>query len=217
MLFTTRTIAAEAKQRGIRRLLHSTHLYKNFPIILSDGALHTARELKKLYGSSASRFLHDPRRYEQFAVGLDYINASLSFPNCELLYRRSRTDWKCEWIHLALRLDLLNRADTLFCPVSAAASFGKLVQSGRDGFRAMFAEEVAGHTRIGIPRDVPTHPQAEVLVHGSLDLSAIEAIIVPDAPLALEIERLCEQHHHAIAVEVLPQFFVWPKWLVKKG
>ena len=217
MLFAPRTVEVEARRRGVRLLLHSTHLYKNLPHILSSGELLTARTLSKLYGSSAGRFLHDPRRYERFAVGLDYINASLSFPNCELLYHRSRTDWKCEWIHFALRLDLLSRDDTLFCPVSAAADFGRHVQGGLAGFRAMFEAEVEGHARLDLPREVPTHPQAEVLVHGPLDLSAVEAIIVPDVPVALEIERLCEQHGRTIRVDVFPQYFVWPKWLMKKG
>lgn len=216
MLFAPRTVEVEARRRGVRLLLHSTHLYKNLPYILSDGALHTARELAKLYGSSAGRFLHDPRRYEKFAVGLDYINCTLSFPNCELLYHRSRTDWKCEWVHFSLRLDLLSREDTLFCPVSAAADFGRHVQGGLAGFRAMFEGEVEGHTRSEIPREVPTHPQAEVLVHGPLDLSAVESIIVPDSAVALEIERLCEHHGRAVRVDVLPQYFVWPKWLIKK-
>jgi hypothetical protein len=217
MLFAPRTVAAEARRRGVRLLLHSTHLYKNLPYILSGGALHTARELTKLYGSSAGRFLHDPRRYERFAVGLDYVNCSLSFPNCELLYHRSRRDWKCEWIHFVLRLELLNQADTLFCPVSAAADFGRHVQSGLQGFRAMFNDEVEGRTRSKLPRELPTHPQAEILVRGPLDLSAVESIIVPEAAIALEIERLCEQHGRTLHVEVLPQYFVWPKWLIKKG
>jgi len=217
MLFAPRTVEADARRRGVHLLLHSTHLYKNVPYILSSGELRTARTLTKLYGSSAGRFLHDPRRYERFAVGLDYINASLSFPNCELLYHRSRTDWKCEWIHFALRLDLLSRDDTLFCPVSAAADFGGHVQGGLAGFRTMFAEEVEGRTRSGLPREVPTHPQAEVLVRGPLDLSAVETIIAPEAAIALEIERLSEQHGRTIRVDVLPQYFVWPKWLIKKG
>jgi hypothetical protein len=216
MLFPSRTVLSEARSLGVRLLLHSTHLYKNFPHILSDGALLPPRELSRLYGSSAGRFLHDPRRYEKFTVGLDYINCSLSFPNCELLYHRSHADWKCEWLHFCLRLDLLNRSDTLFSPVSAAADFGKYLQSGLNGFRLMFANEVVGHTRAGLPREVPTHPQAEVLVRGPLDLSSVESIIVPDANIAFEIERLCEQHGLSLRVEVLPQFFVWPKWLLKK-
>jgi hypothetical protein len=216
MLFAPRTVEADARRRGVRLLLHSTHLYKNLPHILSRGELRTARTLAKLYGSSASRFLHDPRRYEKFAVGLDYINCSLSFPNCELLYHRSHTDWKCEWVHFALRLDLLSREDTLFCPVSAAADFGRHVQNGLAGFRAMFDDKVAEHTRSDLPREVPTHPQAEVLIHGPLDLSTVVTIIAPEAAIALEIERLCEQHGRNIRVEVLPQYFVWPKWLIKK-
>jgi len=217
MLFPARSVLSEARRLGVHRLLHSTHLYKNFPHILSDGALFPVRELVRLYGSSASRFLHDPRRYEKFAVGLDYINCSLSFPNCELLYHRSHADWKCEWIHFCLKLDLLNRVDTLFCPVSAASDFGKHLKEGLDGFRLMFADSVAGHARDGLPREVPTHPQAEILVRGPLDLSLMESVIVPDTDIALEIERLCERHGHPLHVEVLPQFFVWPKWLIKKG
>ena len=134
-----RSISGEARRRGAGLLLHSTHLYKNFPHILEDGALHTLRTLQERHGAEkAARFVHDPRRYEKFAVGLDYLNASLSFPNVELLYHRSKTEWKEDWIHLALDLELLDHADTLFSPVSAAADFGKHVTGGADGFRAMF-------------------------------------------------------------------------------
>jgi hypothetical protein len=45
----------------------------------------------------------------------------------------------------------------------------------------------------------------------------VETIIAPEAAIALEIERLSEQHGRTIRVDVLPQYFVWPKWLMKKG
>lgn len=215
MLFLRKTAKSEAKRRGVQRLFHSTHLYKNLPAILSDGAIYTARDLAKHYGSSAGRFLHDPRRYERFAVGLDFVNASLTFPNCELLYKRSRTEWKCEWIHFSLKLDLLNKSDTLFCSVSAATDFGKHLQSGLSGFQGMFADPVDGYSRAILTADIPTHPQAEILIRGSLDLENVESIIVPDLAVAGEIERICDQNNRRIRVEILPQFFVWPKWLAK--
>ncbi|MFZ5433062.1 MAG: DarT ssDNA thymidine ADP-ribosyltransferase family protein [Calditrichota bacterium] len=215
-LFRRLTIADQAQRRGVI-LLHSTHLYKNLPAILQDGELHTVRRLHERYGSEhAARFLHDPRRYEQFAVGLDYLNAALSHPNVELLYHRSKTDWKCDWIHFALDLQLLDRDDTLFCPVSAAAEFGKYVVSGVEGFRALFADSVEDHRRTGLPQSVPTHPQAEVLLRGPLPLNVVQSAIVPTSDVAEEVERLTFRHHRTLRIEILPQLFVWPKWLIKK-
>ncbi|RPH93164.1 DUF4433 domain-containing protein [candidate division KSB1 bacterium] len=215
MLFRAHTVKGEARRRGVQLLLHSTHLYKNLPAILSDGMLHTPRSLSTLYGSSASRFLHDPRRYEKFTVGLDYLNCALSFPNVELLYRRSKTGWKHEWIHFALDLLLLDHPDTQFCPISAAADFGKHLQQGKAGFQAMYAERVLDAVRRDQPENVPTHPQAEILVRGPLNLDAAQTIIVPDSAVSDEVVRLCEMHERKIRVEVLPQYFVWPVWMIK--
>ena len=217
-LFSARTIRGEAKRRGVMLLLHSTHLYKNLPQILEDGALHTVRALYERYGNEkAARFLHDSHRYEQFAVGLDYLNASLSLPNAPLLYGRSQSDWKALWVHLALDLDLLNRDDTLFSPVSAAPEIGKHVMRGRDGFRVMFAASVENFSRADIPRNVPTHPQAEVLVRGPLPISVVQSIFVPSGDVAREVLRLCELHGRShIRIEVAPQLFVWPRRLMGK-
>lgn len=217
-LFHARTIRGDAKRRGVTLLLHSTHLYKNLPQILEDGALHTVRALRERYGNGkAARFLHDPHRYEQFTVGLDYLNASLSLPNAPLLYGRSKSDWKALWVHFALDLDLLDRDDTQFSPVSAAAEFGKQVTRGRDGFRAMFAASVENFSRADIPKHVPTHPQAEVLLRGTLPISVVQSIFVPSGDVAREVARLCELHgRSSIRIEAAPQLFVWPKRLMRK-
>jgi len=213
--FSHNPIAQELRRRGVSLLLHSTHLYKNFPRIIADGTLHTARGLKDTYGQEASRYLHDPYRYERFTVGLDYINASLTLPNVELLYRRSKSDWSSDWIHLALDLSYLSREETLFCPVSAAAEMGKQLKGGVEGLRAMFAEKVELHSRDPVPHNVPTHPQAEVLIRGAIPLSGIRKIIVPTANVAGEVKRLCEARSVTIKIETLPQLFIWPKWLMK--
>jgi hypothetical protein len=216
-LFRARTVGAEARRRGVTRLLHSTHLYRNLPSILATGTLHTARSLIEAFGHSrAAHFLHDPNRYEQFAVGLDYINCSLGEPNYELLYRRSKSDWKAEWVHLALDPALLDRNDTLFCPVSAATDRGRFLLAGLNGFQAMFASEVDGWSRRELARSVPTHPQAEVLVRGPLPLAQVEAVLVPNEAVAIEVRRLCEMHGRTLDVRVLPGLFVWPKRLMKE-
>jgi hypothetical protein len=213
-----RTVSAETRRRGVALLLHSTHLYRNFARILEDGCLHTARTLGEVHGeTAAARFLHDPRRYEQFAVGRDYLNASLSVPNFELLYHRSKADWKAEWVHFALPLILLDKADTLFCPVSAATERGRHLQKGIAGFRALFASEVDGHARAGLPNHVPTHPQAEVLIKGPLTLTQVVEVLVPNVEVATEVQRLSERFHRELRVEIAPQLFVWPKWLMESS
>ena len=216
-LFDARTVTGEIRLREIRLVLHSTHLFTNLPQILRDRVLYTAGRLRDLYGpAGAARLLHDPNRYEHFAVGLDYLNASLSQPNAPLLYRRSQSDWKNDWVHLALDPDLLKNNHTLFCPVSAAAGRGRYLHGGLIGLRSMFAPEVQGHTRVKLPENVATHPQAEVLIRGSLPIERITAILVPEAGVAREVERLVEQQGLTIPVEVTPHLFVWPARLIKR-
>ena len=216
MIRSSCSILKRAKQGGITLLLHSTHLYKNLPHILADGRIHTARELIEKHGHEhAARFLHDPHRYEQFAVGLDYINCSLTVPNAELLYHRSKSDWKADWVHLTLDLSRLNHAETLFSPVSAAAEYGKYLQNGRDGFQAMFADVVHDFTRENLPQGEPTHPQAEVLIKGPVLLKDVHAVLVPSRDVGQEVSRLCERHHISLSVEITPHLFAWPARLVK--
>lgn len=214
-MFFKPSIEKEIKKRGITLLLHSTHLYKNLPHILADGKIHTARELISRYGRErAARLLHDPRRYEQFAVGLDYINASLTVPNVELLYHRSKSEWQGEWVHFALDLSLLSLSDTRFSPVSAAAGRGKFIASGLEGFRALFVESVEQHTRHTLSNNEPTHPQAEVLIKGPLDLASVRMIHVPDREVMLEVSRLRDQKSRAISIDIAPYLFVWPARLM---
>ncbi len=216
-LFDARTVTGEIRLRELRLLLHSTHLYTNLPLILRDRMLYTAGKLREAFGAAeAARLLHDPNRYEHFAVGLDYLNASLTLPNAPLLYRRSGSDWKNDWVHLVLDPDLLKDNHTLFCPVSAAAGRGKYLHGGLLGLRSMFASEVQGQTRQKLPDNVPTHPQAEVLLHGSLPLERITAIFVPVTGVAREVERLAEQQGLKMRVEVMPHLFVWPERLIRK-
>lgn len=214
--FTVKTIDGEIKSRRITRLLHSTHLYVNLPRILEMGWIQTAGELRRELGfEKAGRYLHDAQRYEQFAIGLDFLNCSISVPNYELLYHRSKANWKAEWVHLALNITLLSRDSTRFCAVSAAKKFGEHVGAGHPSFRELFAEHVDRWNRIGLEKHEPTHPQAEVLVAGSQRVEMVTSIIVPSEEVRLEVSRLCERHSRAISVDVAPQFFVWPKRLVK--
>ncbi len=211
-----KSVRKEARKRKILLLLHSTHLYKNLPQILTDGHLHTARELIETYGAErAAYFLHDFQRYEQFAVGLDYINCALTVPNAELLYHRSKSEWSAEWVHLALDLSLLNREDTLFSPMNAATERGQLIRAGREGFQAMFERTVGEFTRDDLPPNEPTHPQAEVLVKGPLPLSAVQAVYVPTRETLLEVQRLCERHTHVLSLQTAPHLFAWPARLVQ--
>jgi len=207
------TIRREIRRRRIRLLLHSTHLYKNLPKILEAGQIESAGALRKRHGAdSARRFLHDPVRYERYAVGLDYINCSLTEPNFELLYKRSKTNWKSEWVHLALDLSLLND-ECRFSAVSAAKDRGAHVREGVEGLRGMFAEEVDGRARQSLLRNVPTHPQAEVLIPGPIALSNVKAILVSDIRVAEEVQQIVEQRGRVINVQVDGERFLWPERL----
>jgi hypothetical protein len=215
-MFFKPSIPKEIKKRGLALLLHSTHLHKNLPLILTDGRIHTAQELIARYGQErAARLLHDPHRYEQFTVGLNYVNASLTVPNVQLLYHRSQSEWQAEWVHFALDLSLLDLPTTRFSPVSAAAGCGQFIATGLDGFQAMFADSVETYSRHHLPLSEPTHPQAEVLIQGSVDLGLVNAIYVPHRNTLLEVARLCERHLRSIPIHIAPHLFVWPARLAK--
>lgn len=215
--FSPRTIRAEVRRRKISLLLHSTHLYRNLPQILTDGFVFTVRDLIRTYGEEkAARFLHDPARYEQFTVGRDYLNGALSVPNYELLYRRSKANWKAEWVHLSLDISCLWEESTRFCAVSAAAERGKHIRSGVEGLSTLFAGQIENSKRSGLPKHIPTHPQAEVLIRGSLPLNKVIRIYTADEAARQEVERLAALHARTIPIEAAPALFVWPERLMPK-
>ncbi len=213
--FAPDDIARELKRRKIEWLLHSTHVAINLPQIFSDGYIDTARGLRARLGDKAERLLHDPRRLEKFSIGLDYINCSLTVPNFELLYARSGSAWQAEWIHFRLELNLLENSDTLFCLVSAAQDYGQHVTNGLTGLRSMFADRVDTYDRAKLSKSDPTHPQAEVLVKGPLQLSTVTEILVSDGRTAQEVERLAEFYKRDTKVRIEPKLFIWPKRLKK--
>ncbi|NUO20116.1 DUF4433 domain-containing protein [bacterium] len=215
--FAKKTISRELRRRDITLLFHSTHLTINLPQILEDGFIDTARGLRTRFGAKAERLLHDPRRLENFAVGLDYINCSITTPNFELLYARSKSAWQSEWVHLLLDTKLLEHPDTLFCSVSAAQDYGARVQAGFAGLQSMFAEKVDNWTRTDLQKNEPTHPQAEALVKGSLPLECVSEILTANGQVATEVERLAAFYHRNVRVEIEPKLFLWPKRLKTKG
>lgn len=210
-------IAHELKHRKIDLLLHSTHVSINLPQIFEDGFIDTARGLRSRLGAKAERLLHDPRRLEKFAVGLDYINCSITTPNFELLYARSKSAWQSEWVHFVLDTNLLENADTLFCPVSAAQDYGQHVQSGLTGLQSMFAEQVETWTRTDLQKSEPTHPQAEALVKSRLSLDSVREILAANGQVATEVERLTVFYHRNLRVKIEPKLFLWPKRLKKQA
>lgn len=215
--FKKPSIPREIRKREIDTLMHSTHVTINLPQIFQDGFIDTARGLRSRLGERAERLLHDPRRFESFAVGHDYINCSVTVPNYELLYARSKSAWSSEWAHLILNIELLEQEETLFCAVCAAQENGKHVQCGPCGFVAMFDERVAEWDRTGLVKNEPTHPQAEVLVHGARPLSSVVEILVGDGQTAMEVERLASFYKRQLRVRVEPRLFVWPERLKKRA
>lgn len=215
--FDKQTIPYEVARRGIDLLLHSTHVSINLPQIFEDGFIDTARGLRSRLGAKAERLLHDPRRLEKFAVGLDFINCSISTPNFELLYARSKSAWQTEWVHFVLDTKLLGHPDTLFSPVSAARDYGQHVQSGIVGLQSMFAEQVETWTRTDLQKNEPTHPQAEALVKGSLPLEFVTEILTANGQVANEVERLTAFYHRNVRVKIEPKLFLWPKRLKRQA
>jgi hypothetical protein len=173
-----------AASRGITRLCHLTPFRNLLHLASDDSGLLSVQELAQTGAE------YDRQDLQRFDGHPDHISCSIEYPNSWYLRRRKDSatpeqrlfpDWVC----LALKRDLLWAPGTRVCVRNAAASSGALVEDvSPASFRSLYASPITGAsgrifrrqaTRL---RACPTDEQAEVLVHRSVPLSAVEAVIV---------------------------------------
>ena len=162
--------------------------------IVRDGRILSIQELPREIRGSVR---NDPKRLDD---QLDYICCSVEYPNIRLLDRFREKQPGHHWVLLSLKPDILAVRTTKFSPVNAASQRGGMVGDGIDGFESMFSspvrEWVHGGWRTVLRRkqhlrNLPTHPQAEVLVKGQIPISNVIEVVV-------DSDKAFDRVHHLV-------------------
>ena len=182
-------IVSLARQRGIRRLCHFTRLSSLQQMVL-DGCIKASADL-------SLDLVNDQTRADGHRA---FVCCSIMYPNVFLL--NSFAEDLDNWCVLLLRPELLGGASIRFCPVNAAREWGRFVQVGRDGFEALYQDEVVSGNKLlrrtpRQPRSVPTDNQAEVLIGRSVPIGQIFEIVLPSEAAGKQARAIIADWHPA--------------------
>lgn len=163
------------QSRDIKYVWHFTRL-SNLESILNEG-LMSRSELELRDNPPA---FNDESRFD---MQRDAICCSVGHPNYKMFYALRKQHSSEEWIVLALKPDVLWEKDCAFCVENAASNNVTCIpiesRKGVDAFNRLF-DEIEGkpsRKELGISDACPTHPQAEILIFGSVELKYIIASI----------------------------------------
>ena len=166
-------------ERGIQTLCHFTRI-ENLKSILQRGLVG-----RSILEEIEIQFLsNDPDRYDRCP---EANCLSISFPNYQMFYRLRKKKQKIEgvndsqWIVLLLDAKVLWELECAFCQLNAADNAVTNIpledRKRPEALKGMFADFYhIKHQDLSIPKNYPTHPQAEVLVFNRISVQFIKAI-----------------------------------------
>lgn len=166
------TVLGIIEDRKITSLFHFSKV-ENLENIIRKGII-PRKYLKK--GSYRST---DNHRWDGF------LNAScltVSFPQCVMFYPKRCDDKSQDWVVLEIDTAILDRKDCAFFETNAASNAVKeeiiLNRKTPTAFERMFddLENKPSRSRLKIPDNYPTDPQAEVLVFGNVEPNLIKEL-----------------------------------------
>ncbi len=176
------------EERGIKTLIHFTRI-ENLFTILQKGLIGRSR----LEASEEPFLWNDSYR----ADGHPDANClSISFPNYQMFYgireqKKSEGVNDSQWIVLLLDAKLLWELDCAFCQRNAASNAVSTIpldeRKKPTALMVMFGDFYSIKRQdLQIPKNYPTHPQAEVLVFDQIPAEYIDAIHFRDATILEE-------------------------------
>lgn len=186
IMTNTEQIKQQVKNRGIKGLVHFTHI-QNVDSILEHGIM-PRRETEILSQILEEQFIFPDK---DRADGKNASCLSIMFPNNKMLWHKRQQYPDTDWVFLLLKPDVLWECDCAFYPTNAASNGlrHQPVESFKTAaaFEDMFASKIIEETANGsqpIIRDpslkpyLPTDVQAEVLVFNTIAPSYILKKIV---------------------------------------
>ena len=176
------------KEREIETLYHFTRI-ENLRSILQEGLIG-----RSILHSRESQFLWND---DDRADGCSKANClSISFPNYQMFYsirerKKSEGVNDSHWVVLLLDAKLLWELDCAFCQRNAASNAVSTIpldeRKKPTALMVMFGDFYSIKRQdLQIPKNYPTHPQAEVLVFDQIPAEYINAIHFRDATILEE-------------------------------
>jgi hypothetical protein len=150
----------------------------------------------------------------------DHVCCSIQYPNA-WYFRKARNDERLflDWVVVFIKPHYLCVAGTKFCPMNAAASLGRYLREGEQGFDDLFAEstrDTQGRTYnrgATHPTYLPSNEQAEVLVPDRIVKEDLLGIAVADeAQAKRELAALRILDIAPPRIWIVPAFYQ-PRWL----
>jgi hypothetical protein len=171
-------IRAFCEQRGIQHLTHFTRL-ENLDSILKHGLVSRAKLDATI--EPHAYFVNDDWRGD----GCTEANCvSISFPNYQMFYKYRQANLQAQWVVLLLKPDILWELDCAFCRENAASkNVTAIPLTKRKQFSALVEmfDQYPPVKRDTLPSSYPSHPQAEVLVFGTIPTQYIDIICCEDS------------------------------------
>lgn len=168
------------EERGIKTLIHFTRI-ENLFTILQQGLIGRSH----LEASKQPFLRNDHYRADRHP---DANCLSISFPNYQMFYsiRKSEKANDSQWVVLLLDAKLLWELDCAFCQRNAASNTVRTIPLDKkkkpEGLKGMFSDFYSIKRQdLNIPKNYPTHPQAEVLVFDKISPDYINVIHFSDA------------------------------------
>ncbi len=168
------TIRRIGQARGIRTLIHFTR-YGSLRSILDNGLLD--RRTLEGWPETTRPGFNDDKRLDGYP---EAICLSISFPNYRMFYKYSNEN-RAEWVVLLLDSSILWKLNCAFFDENAACTTAKALplahRKKATALNRMFASgQTTRRTDLNIPRNYPTHPEAEVLVFESIPTAYIDQV-----------------------------------------
>ena len=172
------------KCRGIIHMVHFTRA-ENLPYIAKEGLLSNQR-LTEMGRSVLDR--------ERLDGKPDHVCASLSFPNYQMFFKcRQKQD--SDWCVVLIAARVMWESSCLYYPYNAASAdlSGRPSSefSGVEALHNLFAGSVNGTNRHpALAHNMPTSPQAEVLVLGGISAANIVSVEFSSMDKVIEYRKL---------------------------
>lgn len=174
------------KQRGIKHLKHFTKL-SNLGSILQSGLV--TRDVLVHEGKDDA--LNDRHRHDN----TNAVCVSIGFPNYKMFWGLRQDHPDTDWVIVVISKSALWELQCAFCVANAAStqiSTTPLEQRMTlDALRSMY-DDFDDKTRIqlGLTDDLPTNPQAEVLMLEGVPIQYIQGVYVQNDAIKAKVQKL---------------------------